>query len=264
MIKTKSIFVTFVAAITSLTLGMSTAFASVPLSQDQITADNTKIVSDQQVEEDLATHVSNEKFSRDDSWEAVEKKVTVAVKQVDGKAEVSLHESGNLSIATSAVVDGKKINDNFDVIDINFIGDNVETFVAVLQSKSTGKLIKLGAEIAQPQAFPALLVLGAVARIGIKTAIKAYTKTQIKKAAKSYLLRTLDRNSWIHIMKPKHKWSSVGAKSREQIAEIVGQAMANGRHVTKKWYTEVSYWYKGKQVIVRYSKGGKISNAWVK
>ncbi len=65
-------------------------------------------------------------------------------------------------------------------------------------------------------------------------------------------------------MAPKHKWSSVGAKSREQIAEIIGQAMANGRRVTRNGYTEVSYWYRGKEVVVRYSNGGKISNGWVK
>lgn len=65
-----------------------------------------------------------------------------------------------------------------------------------------------------------------------------------------------------------HNWSLVGAKSREQIAEIIGNAMANGTHRVTGNHVEVSYWYKSKKVIkkviVRYAKnGGKISNAWV-
>lgn len=61
-----------------------------------------------------------------------------------------------------------------------------------------------------------------MARVGIKAAVKQYTKTQIKKAAKSYLLKNLNRNGWKHIMQAKHNWYLVGAKSREQIAEIIG------------------------------------------
>ena len=109
-----------------------------------------------------------------------------------------------------------------------------------------------------------MVVLGAVARVGIKAAIKQYTKTQIKKAAKSYLLKNLDKNSWNHIMAAKHNWSLVKAKSREQIAEIIGKAMANGTHEIAGRHVNVSYWYNGKKIIVRYAKdNGQISNAWV-
>jgi hypothetical protein len=52
----------------------------------------------------------------------------------------------------------------------------------------------------------------------------------VKKAAKSYLLNNISASRWTHIMAPKHKWDSVGARSKEQVAELMSRAMAEGRH----------------------------------
>ncbi len=119
---------------------------------------------------------------------------------------------------------------------------------------------------ASQDAFPVLLILGLVARLGIKWVIKWYGKTQIKKAAKSYLLNSVSRSKWAHIMQPKHKWRSVGAKSKEQVAELMARAMAEGSHSSYGSGARQAVWrYKGKTIVVTYAKnGGKISNGWVR
>lgn len=96
--------------------------------------------------------------------------------------------------------------------------------------------------------------------------IKWYGKTQIKKAAKSYLLNKVSRNKWGHILDPKHKWSRVNVKSKEQVAELMSRAMAEGSHSKYKGAAMQAVWnYKGKVIVVTYSKqGGQISNGWVR
>lgn len=115
-------------------------------------------------------------------------------------------------------------------------------------------------------ALPVLFILGLVARLGIKWVIKWYGKTQIKKAAKSYLLNKVSRNKWGHILDPKHKWSRVNVKSKEQVAELMSRAMAEGSHSKYKGAAMQAVWkYKGKVIVVTYSKqGGQISNGWVR
>ncbi|HZG90639.1 MAG TPA: polymorphic toxin type 35 domain-containing protein, partial [Pseudonocardia sp.] len=69
-----------------------------------------------------------------------------------------------------------------------------------------------------------------------------------------------------HIMAPKHKWDSVGARSKEQVAELMSRAMAEGRHSSYGSHARISTWsHQGKVIEVTYSRsGGQISNGWVK
>jgi RHS repeat-associated protein len=115
------------------------------------------------------------------------------------------------------------------------------------------------------RALPVLLVLGWLARLGIKWIIQWIGKTAIKKAAKSYVL-SKNQNFWIHTMNPKHYWGSVGARSREQVAELIGRAMSEGQHVAHQRGSMKAVWrYKGRIIEVTYSQeGGQISNAWVR
>ncbi|MGP9529893.1 polymorphic toxin type 35 domain-containing protein [Glutamicibacter sp. AOP5-A2-18] len=77
---------------------------------------------------------------------------------------------------------------------------------------------------------------------------------------------------WLHCLhysrgeSPKHKWGSVGAKSREQVADLMGRAMAEGKHSAyKSGAMQAVYNYKGKTIVVTYSKnGGQVSNGWVR
>jgi hypothetical protein len=116
------------------------------------------------------------------------------------------------------------------------------------------------------QAAPALIVLGALAKFGITHVIKWYGKTQLKKAAKSYLLNSVRTDKWTHIMAPKHKWSSVGARSKEQVAELMSRAMAEGKHIPYGTNAKMARWtHRGQTIEVTYAKnGGQISNGWVK
>lgn len=66
-------------------------------------------------------------------------------------------------------------------------------------------------------------------------------------------------------MAPKHKWGSVGAKSKEQAAELMSRAMAEGSHSACSGATQAVWRYQGKTIVVTYAKsGGKISNGWVR
>lgn len=112
-----------------------------------------------------------------------------------------------------------------------------------------------------------LVLLGILARIGIGAIIRQFGKAALKSAAKSYLLKATG-SKWTHIMVSRHKWSSVGGRSRSQVAEIMSNAMANGKHSTygSSGRAMQAVWrYKNKTVVVTYSKsGGQISNGWVR
>jgi hypothetical protein len=142
------------------------------------------------------------------------------------------------------------------------------TLAAAPRSQSAaGGATRADDAIVHQQAFPALIILGLLARLGIKYVIRWYGKTQVKKAAKSYLLNSVNAKKWGHIMAPKHKWSSVDAKRKEQVAELMSRAMAEGKHVVAANNTSVkaTWIYRGKTIDVTYAReGGKISNGWVR
>ncbi|HEX8508014.1 MAG TPA: polymorphic toxin type 35 domain-containing protein [Propionibacteriaceae bacterium] len=167
-------------------------------------------------------------------------------------------------IEVEARVDGGVIHDTLEVKSFALTsGDN---FRASLRSQKNDAIVQVDSTKAVQQAFPVLLILGLLARLGIRYVIRWYGKAQLKKAAKSYLLNSVSANKWRHIMAPKHKWGSVGAKSKEQVAELMGRAMAEGRHGAHRAGSKKSVWvYKGKTIEVTYaSNGGKISNGWVR
>ncbi len=198
--------------------------------------------------------------------------------QRDGKLRVQLNDPSGASgtvvlglvdgrfttIDVDAVVDGQRVHDRFDVQAFALTGG--DNFRAQLRSHERGKLVEVDSQAAVQQAFPVLLILGILARLGIKHVIRWYGKTQIKKAAKSYLLNSLSSAKWKHIMAPKHKWGSVGARSREQVAELMSRAMAEGSHSAYGSGAMQAVWrHSGKTIVVTYAKnGGKISNGWVR
>lgn len=110
------------------------------------------------------------------------------------------------------------------------------------------------------------MILGLLARLGIRHVIRWYGKAQLKKASKSYLLNNVGAHKWRHIMDPKHKWGSLGAKSKEQVAELMSRAMAEGRHGVYQKSGRMATWnHRGKTIVVTYAKdSGRISNGWVK
>lgn len=63
-------------------------------------------------------------------------------------------------------------------------------------------------------------------------------------------------------MAPKHCWSKVGVKSKEQIADLLGRAMAEGRHSDHASQARKAEWsYQGRTITVTYNKnGGQISD----
>ena len=64
-------------------------------------------------------------------------------------------------------------------------------------------------------------------------------------------------------MAPKHNWSSVGATSKERVAELMGGAVTNGRQTFMPNHIEYVWTYQGRTIVVRSSLEGHISNGWV-
>ena len=182
-----------------------------------------------------------------------------------GTVVLGLERGEFTAIEVTAVVDGVTSGDTFEVEE--FVPTGGESFRAELRSERAGASIDVDTTAVTQQAFPVLLILGLLARMGIRWLIKWYGRTAIKKATKSYLLNNINAHKWRHIRDPKHNWNLVGARSREEIAELMGRAMANGRHVPHKkgesaWQAEWAH--QGVTIVVRYNKlSGRIGNGWV-
>lgn len=143
-----------------------------------------------------------------------------------------------------------------------YLGD--EAFTATLEDAQSGETIEVSSAQVNAQAFPILWVLGLLARVGIKAAIKQIGKSKIKKATSKYLLQKANANTWKHIRAKKHNWGKIGGTSRSKIANLMSRAMANGKH-SKRGANgmQAVLPYKGKYIVVTYAKkGGKISNGW--
>lgn len=167
-------------------------------------------------------------------------------------------------IDVTAVVDGATVRDTFEVEE--FVPTGGENFRAELHSEKAGRTIDVDTTAVTQQAFPVLLILGLLARMGIRWVVKWYGKRVIKKAAKSYLLNNINAHKWRHIMDPKHVWHRVGARSKEQVAELMGRAMAEGEHSVRKGSDMQAVWrYRGETIVVTYARAsGQISNGWVR
>lgn len=211
-----------------------------------------------EAELDLDLRATNDALDIDVSGEGLESNIVV---EHDENAPI---DELVQSISVDGVVDGEVVSAELNVLEFTYFGD--EDFHAVVEDVATGETIVVSSTDVAQQAFPVAWVLAQLARIGIQALIKWVGKTQVKKAVKSYLLNNIGANKWAHIMAPKHKWGSVGAKSREQVADLMGRAMAEGKHSAyKSGAMQAVYNYKGKTIVVTYSKnGGQVSNGWVR
>lgn len=182
----------------------------------------------------------------------------------EGHVVVMLAQSGRLTVDVDGQHRGQRVSDRLTVTSLTLM-DGHGSYVAEAISHRTGQTLHLNPTEAMPQAVPALVVLGILARAGVTLALRQFTKTQVKKAAKSYLL-SQKANKWSHIMASKHKWGTVGAKSREQVAELMSRAMIEGRHAIHDANTKRAVWnYQGKTIEVTYNRTtGQISNGWVR
>lgn len=182
-----------------------------------------------------------------------------------GSITVDLKISGTMTVSIDGIHQGQQVQDTLEITSLTLI-DEAGDYTATARSQRTGQDLAFSSTEATPQAVPALIVLGLLARVGLKAAMRQFTKTQIKKAAKSYLLNQVKADKWRHIMAPKHKWGTAGAKSREQVAELMSRAMAEGTHgVYQKTGRNAVWNHKGKTIEVTYSPvDGKISNGWVR
>jgi hypothetical protein len=166
------------------------------------------------------------------------------------------------TVAIDAVVDGEQIAETLAVE--SFVLLDETNFTATLRVQDTGEVLHVDTTVVEAQALPALFVLGVLARLGIKHVITWYGKTQIKSAVKSYLLNSISAHKWSHIMQARHNWHLLGARSREQIADYMGRAMAEGSHSAYGSAMKAVWHHNGRRITVTYDKAsGKVSDGWV-
>jgi hypothetical protein len=263
-----------VAAVTALAVGLSTVNIS-PVAADEPT--EVPSVSSHSVSVD-PDEASPGVESLDEGGDNLD--TTVDVDAVGGTVTTSVEAEGIessvdvvtdsdapldeliQSVTVEAVVDGEDIESELLVRDFTYLGD--EAFAATLEDAQSGETIEVSSAQVNAQAFPILWVLGLLARVGIKAAIKQIGKSKIKQAASKYLLKQ-NANKWKHIRAKKHNWDKIGATSRGKIANLMSRAMANGKHSTYKKGSgrQAAMPYKGKYIVVTYAKkGGQISNGW--
>lgn len=137
----------------------------------------------------------------------------------------------------------------------------------VLAIADSAYVSRLGAPPAHAShaGIPVLAILAFVARWGISHGLRWIGRAQVKKAAKSFLLNEIKADRWTHILHPKHQWSVVGARSREDVAELMSRAFADGAHRALGGGGMQAVWrFGGRDVVVRYSQAtGKIADGWV-
>jgi hypothetical protein len=182
-----------------------------------------------------------------------------------GTMVLGLQDGEFTDITVTAVVDGERMSEVFAVE--SFVPTGGDEFRAELRSRSAGAVLDVDSTAVTQQAFPVLLILGLLARMGIRWLIKWYGKAAIKKATKSYLLKNITAHKWNHILDPKHNWHRLGARNRKQVAELMGRAMAEGRHGPYKSGNpgrQAVWEHRGQTVVVTYNKHtGQISDGWV-
>ena len=64
-------------------------------------------------------------------------------------------------------------------------------------------------------------------------------------------------------MASKHNWSRL-AKTKDQIADLMAGAVANGTRSTARDHIDFTWVHRGQTIVVRTSKSGVISNGWIK
>lgn len=182
-----------------------------------------------------------------------------------GTVVLGLDDDRFTEVTVEALVNGQRSHEVFSVD--QFVLTGGENFQAELRAKSTATVLEVDSQSVTQQVLPVLFILGLLARLGIRWVIRWYGRAQIKKAVKSYLLNNINANKWNHIMQPRHNWGAVGARSREEVAELMGRAMAEGRHSPYKFgdrARQAQWAHRGRTVVVTYNKQtGQISDGWV-
>ena len=149
-----------------------------------------------------------------------------------------------------------------------------EEYEAKFIDKHTGEVVTYNSLKAKSSAWP-LVIVAAVAKYGIKHAIKKYGKKATQNAVKTksfgkvlpYIAK-LDANKRKHILVTKHNWHKVTKNDWNNVSKVMSHVMRHGKESTyKKSAYQKTLNMNGHTVVVTYSrKNGqiKVSNGWVR
>ncbi|MFB1051684.1 SAR2788 family putative toxin [Paraliobacillus sp. JSM ZJ581] len=201
--------------------------------------------------------------------------VVVETEHIAGETEVFVEidmdrETEDINVSGEVVNEGGQvISENYDVVVHDVEGDN---FIATFIDTKTGDIIDIDSTEMSASALP-LVIIAAVARYGIKYAIKKYGKkaAQYAVSSKSYgkVLSSVSRlsvNNRKHILASKHNWGNVTGNNWADVSKIMSHVMRYGKESAYKNVRKKTLKMSGRTVTVTFKRSnGKIyiSNGWV-
>ncbi|MRE73122.1 SAR2788 family putative toxin [Mammaliicoccus sciuri] len=199
--------------------------------------------------------------------------IELAKEDIDLKANIQYDLDTDTMDVKGSYIDenGKSINKKYNVL-IDQLEN--EEYEATFIDKDTGEIIKYNSIEAKSSAWP-LIILAAVARYGVKYAVKKYGKKATQNAIKTKSfgkvlpsIANLGANKRKHILASKHNWSKVTKNNWSDVSKVMSHVMRHGKQSRyKKTAYQKTLTMSGRTVVVTYTrKNGKIyvSNGWVK
>ncbi|WP_160298602.1 hypothetical protein [Microbacterium sp. SA39] len=174
---------------------------------------------------------------------------------IESTTEMRVVDAVPESIAVTAVDDrGEALSDSFVVESFEQV--TTESFIAVMRSEVTGESSVIDTTQVQQQALPAILIAVIV------HGVRIFAVAAAKEAAKRFILG-FSTQKWAHIMVSKHNWSRL-AKTKDEIADLMAGAVANGTRTQATNHIEFTWAHRGQTIVVRTGLDGQISNGWIK
>ncbi|SHH70566.1 SAR2788 family putative toxin [Virgibacillus chiguensis] len=208
--------------------------------------------------------------------EKTEDTVVVETEHIAGETEVFVEidmdrETENINVSGEVInEEGQLVSQNYDVVVHDVEGDN---FVATFIDIETEDIIDIDTTEMSASALP-IVIVAAVARYGIKYAIKKYGKKAAKYAvsSRSYgkvlsSVSKLSANKRKHILASKHNWSKVTGNNWSDVSKVMSHVMRYGKESAYKSVRKKTLKMSGRTVTVTFKRAnGKIyiSNGWVK
>ncbi|MDP4448308.1 SAR2788 family putative toxin [Staphylococcus hyicus] len=265
-IKLFKLFVSFLAIVITITSVTS-------LFESNVNANNTneKTLTQKDLNRNKLNN-GNEIELNDKTLNNSQPNLQLVKEDIDLKANIQYDTYSDTMHVTGSFVDdnGSYINKNYNVL-INQLKD--DEFEAIFEDVNTGEVIKYNSLHAKSSAWP-LIIIAAVARYGIKYAIKKYGKkaTQNAVKTKSYgkvlpSISRLDANKRRHILASKHNWHKVTKADWNNVSKVMSHVMRHGKEQSHKGVRQKVLNMNGRTVVVTFvRKNGqiKVSNGWVR
>lgn len=165
--------------------------------------EHTPIESEIKIEienNDIAVDASGIRVSDEKIENTIEEDLSDTRVTINGSSDVLLYEDGTIEIDVETEYRGENFEDTYSVLSISPVGEG-DALVELYSHQTKTSFVfdtrtPLHQTVGTTELAPIVpVILAAIARLGIKYAVKWYTKTQVKKAVKSYVLRQMESHN---------------------------------------------------------------------